>query len=116
MRRRSFSEKYKGDGTRYGPLFRAVRGLPCWLCVEGYVGPGHDPSAGPLTLGAQGGPTAHHVGRHDAEGLIPGDGKAHDLYAGLGGDSTVRHFRAWLEERGLTLEAVGLRYVREYAA
>lgn len=111
---KGFSKRYTGKGPRYGPLFKAVRDLPCHFCVEGYVGPGHED--GGRTLGQQGGPTAHHIGRLDAQGMIPVDGGAHDLCAGRGGDTSIAHFRAWLEEKeGLpwreALEAIGLRYI-----
>jgi len=109
--RKSFSTKYPAnhDGLRYGVLFRAVRKLPCWLCVSGYTGPGHVAGAG--TFGAQGGHTAHHVGRLDADGLLPGCGAAHDLYAGLGGAKTIAHFREWLVREGFTLRLVAAGYV-----
>lgn len=102
------------DATRYGQLFQIVRVLRCWLCVEGYQGPGH--TVGNCAIGVQGKHTAHHVGRLDEEGLIPGGGAAHDLYAGLGGKRTVAHFRKWLKERGLTLEEVGQMYVAKARA
>lgn len=104
-RRRSFSERYKDpNGPRYGQLFLIVRVLACWLKVEGY--PGHE--CGP---GAQGGHTAHHVGRYDRDGLIPGCGRAHDLYAGLGGRTEQEEFKAWLREGGVTLKEIGFAYV-----
>lgn len=110
IKRRSFSEKYKDpEGKRYGELFMIVRLLSCWLCDEKYEGPGH--KVGDCAIGAQGGHTAHHVGRYDADGLIPGGGKAHDLYAGLGGSGTVAHFRGWLGSKHVTLKQVGLEYV-----
>lgn len=112
MKRRSFSQKYKGDGLRYGTLFVRVRDMPCWLAVEGYAGPGHDGCG----LGVQGGHTAHHVGRNDDEGLIPGCGKAHDLYAGLGGRATVMHFRDWLNRHAYRLDDVALEYVKKAEA
>ena len=57
------------------------------------------------------------LGYYDADGLIPGCGAAHDLYAGLGGRKTVAHFRAWLEaQEGLpwdeALINVGHRYIQ----
>ena len=109
--RKSFSTKYPAhhDGLRYGVLFRAVRKLPCWLCEVGYTGPGHVAGAG--TFGAQGGHTAHHVGRLDADGLLPCCGAAHDLYAGLGGAKTIAHFREWLAREEFTLRLVAVQYV-----
>jgi hypothetical protein len=82
--------------------------MPCWLNRMGYRGPGHE-RCGP---GVQGGHTAHHVGRRDAEGLLPGCGAAHDLYAGLGGSSRLREFRGWLEAMGYDLKVVARAYVR----
>lgn len=109
-RRKSFSEKYKDpNGKRYGELFMIVRLLSCWLCDEGYNGPGH--KVGDCAIGVQGGHTAHHVGRYDEDGMIPGGGKAHDLYAGLGGSETVAHFRGWLGSKRVSLKEVGLEYV-----
>lgn len=102
-----FSKKYDGTGERYGPLFRLVKSMRCWLSLEGYWGAGHEGCG----LGQQGDHTAHHVGRRDDEGLIPGCGLAHDLYAGLGGRTTRKAFQAWLDSKGLTLERVGLLYV-----
>ena len=110
-RPKSFSQKYDGTGERYGPLFLAVRGMQCWLEEERYVGPGHEG----CWRGAQGGHTAHHLGRLDREGLIPGCGRAHDLYAGLGGALTVQHFRDWLAVRGCSLNEVGQLYVARAA-
>ncbi len=116
----SFSKKYDGTGPRYGPLFRTVRDLTCWLRREGYQGPGHYPSCGRgvqdsphATLEQGWGRTAHHVGRLDEEGLIPCCGKAHDILAGLGSRTTQQRFRAWLDERGFTLRQVGLLYVAQ---
>lgn len=102
-----FSKKYDGTGERYGALFRFVRDMKCWLSIEGYRGPGHEWCRD----GVQGGSTAHHTGRKDEEGLVPGCGAAHDLYAGLGGRSTRKAFRAWLDSKGLSIERVGLLYV-----
>ena len=104
-----FFKMYDGTGKRYGQLFYIVRVLLCALCKRGYRGAGH-PECG---LGAQGGHTAHHVGRFDREGLIPGCGAAHDLYAGLGGEATIREFRGWLLRNGLTLEGLGQEYVEK---
>ena len=108
-RKRSFSERYPKDhnGPRYGKLFRAVRRQPCWLLEARYRGPKHE-RCGP---GAQGGHTAHHLGREDAAGMIPGCGLAHDLYANIAGRIPQQEFDAWLEQRGETLEQAGLRYV-----
>lgn len=112
IKRQSFSQKYKDpDGKRYGELFMIVRLLSCWLCDEGYNGPGH--KVGDCAIGAQGGHTAHHVGRYDEDGMIPGGGKAHDLYAGIGGSETVAHFRGWLGSKRVTLKQVGLEYVEK---
>ncbi len=68
IKRQSFSAKYDGTGPRYGTLFVRVRDMPCWLAEEGYSGPGHERCG----LGSQGGHTAHHMGRVDSEGLLPG--------------------------------------------
>lgn len=104
----SFSKKYADPkGSRYGGLFLVVRVLRCWLDGAGYFGPGHRECG----LGVQGGHTAHHVGRLDEEGLIPGCGRAHDLYARLGGIETVEAFDAWLEETGYGIEETALIYV-----
>ncbi|HUT60647.1 MAG TPA: hypothetical protein VNA25_22610 [Phycisphaerae bacterium] len=109
-RGKSFSEKYHDpEGPRYGQLFMVVRVMRCWLCEEGYEGPGH--KVGDCARGVQGGHTAHHTGRLDADGMIPGGGAAHDLYAGLGGDTTQQHFKDWLKAKGVTLTEIGLRYV-----
>ena len=109
-RGRTFTERYRDpEGPRYGQLFMIVRVMRCWLCEEGYEGPGH--KVGACARGAQGGHTAHHTGRLDADGLIPGGGAAHDLYAGLGGHGTQQHFKRWLKAKGVTLTEVGLRYV-----
>lgn len=107
---------WKRSEDRYGPAWEGVRALPCHLCRLGYRGPGHEPGQG--TLGQQGGPTAHHVGRLDSEGMIPVDGMAHDLFAGRGGRTAIEHFRRWLEEQeGLpwreAVKAIGLRYYAE---
>ena len=112
IKRRSFSQKYKGDGPRYGTLFVRVRELPCWLAQAGYDGPGHEGCG----LGAQGGHTAHHVGRNDADGLIPVCGRAHDLCAGLGGRTTIAHFRDWLNRKAYRLDEVALNYVEQAEA
>lgn len=108
-RAKSFSEKYPDDhdGPRYGPEFRAVRVMPCALCVLGYEGPGH--KIGDCALGETGGPTAHHLGREDRHGLVPCGGAAHDLLHRIGRRAT-EHFDAWLEERGYTLEEIGRGY------
>lgn len=107
LRARSFSQTHKDpEADRYGQLFQIVRVLRCWLDRERY--PGHV-----CGLGAQGGHTAHHVGRKDEDGLIPGCGAAHDLYAGLGGRETQRVFRKWLREGGVTLEEIGFAYVED---
>ncbi|KKM21364.1 hypothetical protein LCGC14_1636090 [marine sediment metagenome] len=113
LRARSFTEKYDGTGERYGPDFERVKHLPCELCRLGYVGPGHDRSEGSLELGEQGGPTAHHVGRYDRDGLIPCDGAAHDLMAGLGGRTRQKRFKAWLAANGYDLKALALQYVTQ---
>jgi hypothetical protein len=107
VKRTSFSERYTGNGPRYGQLFRAVRKMPCWLLTQKYTGKGHE-SCG---FGAQGGWTAHHVGRNDKDGLVPCCGAAHDLLAGLGGSSTRQEFEAWLKRYGFDLKEVGKRYV-----
>lgn len=80
--------------------------MPCWLAQARYVGPGHRECG----VGVQGGHTAHHVGRKDADGLVPGCGRAHDLYAGLGSGTTVRAFAAWMKDSGWDLEEVAMRY------
>jgi hypothetical protein len=51
------------------------------------------------------------VGRLDAEGLIPGCGLAHDLYAGLGSAATRAEFERWMLARGFDLGVVALAYV-----
>ena len=109
--KRSFSEKYPANhpGPKYGPLFRAVRDMRCWLSCEGYWGRGHRQ----CWNGDTGGHTAHHVGRLDEHGLIPVCGAAHDLCHGLGGRTTKNHFRAWLDRQPKGLDAVGLAYVAE---
>ena len=115
--KRSFSEKYPANhpGPKYGPLFRALRdrarGGECWLCDAGYQGPGH--KIGDCALGVTGGPTAHHCGRLDEHGMLPGGGQAHDLFHGLGGETTIAHFRDWLDRQPKGLDAVGLAYVAE---
>ena len=115
LRTRSFSNMFDGRGDRYGVLFLAIREMRCWLWVENYYGPGHEC----CTKGVQDSPnsqhpegaTAHHVGRFDEQGLIPGCGAAHDLYKGLGGRTTIQRFRAWLDENGINLQEVALGYV-----
>ena len=107
LRSKSFTEKYDGTGDRYGYLFQEIRDLPCWLALANYAGPGHRG----CDRGVQGRHTAHHVGRTDAEGLLPGCGRAHDLYAGLGGAQTVAVFRGWLDLNGYRLEVIALAYV-----
>lgn len=108
LRKQSFTERYKDpEGPRYGQLFLLVRVMRCWLDQVGYSGRGHHQCG----MGVQGGHTAHHVGRLDAEGLIPGCGAAHDLYAGLGGAGMQKEFRAWLAAQGFTLPQVGAWYV-----
>lgn len=101
-------------GTRYGPLFTAVKKLPCWLKAEGYRGRGHE-SCGPGVqqgqYSAPDGHTAHHVGRYDEEGLLPVCGRAHDLSAGLGGRTTQKEFRSWLDRNGISLERRALDYL-----
>jgi len=113
IKARSFTEKYADqDAERYGKLFMVVRVMRCWLCKMGYDGPGHRMDGSQdLQRGVQGGHTAHHLHRLDREGMIPGDGAAHDLYAGLGGSATQQYFKWWLRERNLTLEQLGLEYV-----
>jgi len=111
IKARSFSERYDGTGEEYGPVFRIIRLLPCWLALVGYFGPGHEACG----RGEQGGHTAHHVGKTDAEGMLPGCGRAHDLYANRGSARTQRTFRAWLAERGYDLVAVALMYYRRHA-
>jgi len=102
------------QGTRYGPLFTAVKAMPCWLNVEGYRGRGHE-SCGPGVqqgqYSAPDGHTAHHVGRYDEEGLLPVCGRAHDLSAGLGGRTTQLVFQAWLDRQGFGLFEKALEYV-----
>ena len=100
LRRRPFAETRTDD--RYGPTFEAVRRLPCMLAVLRYDGPKHE-SCGP---GVQGGHTAHHVGKLDREGLLPGCGLAHDLYAGIAGRRPQLAFDGWLKEHGLDLAAI----------
>lgn len=112
LRARSFSQRYDGTGERYGQAFVEVRAMPCWLEQEGYDGLGHE-GCGP---GVQGGHTAHHIGKFDSEGLIPGCGAAHDLYAGLGGRTTAEAFKAWLETMGYELQTVGLTFFELVAA
>jgi hypothetical protein len=111
----SFSQRYADpEGERYGALFLVVRVMRCWLCRMGYDGPGHRMDGSQdLRRGAQGGHTAHHLHRLDREGMIPGDGAAHDLYAGLGGDTTQRAFKEWLRTGGVTLEDIGHAYVND---
>lgn len=106
-KRQSFSRKYDGTGPRYGTLFVAVRREPCWLMTEGYRGPGHKACG----LGSQGGHTAHHIAFYDDEGMLPGCGLAHDLYAGYGGRKRMRAFREWLMGKGFRLEEVALGFV-----
>ena len=101
-------------GTRYGPLFRAVKAMPCWLKAEGYRDRGHEECGPGVQMGMYSrldGHTAHHVGRYDEEGLLPVCGRAHDLSAGLGGRTTQLAFRAWLDRRGLSLDRLALDYV-----
>lgn len=111
LKAKSFSQRFpkNHDGPRYGPLFRAVRLMPCWLAVQQYVGPGHEACA----LGTQGGHTAHHLGRNDEDGLISGCGAGHDLYVGRGGRTAVQHFAEWMRKHGFTLKDVGLAYVEK---
>lgn len=102
-----FTERYPEDhdGPRYGPVYRRVRDWArqgqCFARAIGYRGPGHEECPAP---GVQTGPTAHHTGRDDLDGLLDACGAGHDLAAGLGGRSTVEAFREFLEERGLDLD------------
>ena len=110
IKQRSFSQVHDGTGDRYGPAFERVRGLPCWLLVEGYDGLGH-PQCGPGDQRWD--PTACHLKKKDSEGLLSGCGAAHDLYDGIGGRTTLKVFRAWLELRGFVLEVIGKQFYRE---
>lgn len=113
LKAKPFSKRYDGKGERYGSLFRAVREMKCWLAVEGYYGIGHE-GCGPGTQDSGADPmgfTAHHVGRTDEDGLLPVCGSAHDLVAGYGGRTTQKIFRAWLDSKGLSIEAAARRYV-----
>ena len=112
-RAKTFSEKYPDpDGERYGELFLIVRVMRCDLCKRGYSGPGHRMDGSQdLRRGVQGGHTAHHVHRYDRQGMIPVDGAAHDLVAGLGSAETQRAFKTWLLAEGVTLDNVGMEYV-----
>lgn len=115
LKARSFSERFDGTGERYGTLFRIVRKMRCFLWIENYYGPGHE-CCGPGVQDsghAPDGQTAHHTGKTDEEGLLPACGKAHDLAAGLGGRSTRKAFQAFLDERGIGLREMALRYVDE---
>lgn len=109
MRTRSFTQVHDGQGDRYGPAFHRVRDLVCWLATQGYDGPGH-PECGPGQQRWD--PTACHIAHYDYEGIINGCGAAHDLYDGRGGESSVRHFRAWIEGRGEDLRTVGVAFYR----
>lgn len=96
---KGFSKRYPPNhpGPRYGPAFRAMRDRAkagyCWVREMGYHGPGHD-GCGPGQQMSE--PTACHLGRNDADGMLEGCGRAHDLYDGIGGRSTIEAFRAWL--------------------
>lgn len=95
------------DGPRYGPLFRQVRDYArdggCVVAEIGYHGPGHEGCG----LGVQTGPTAHHFGHHDKEGLAHCCGAGHDLLAHLGSESTQEAFGGHLRGLGLTREDLG---------
>lgn len=113
LKARPFTAAHSDPASpRYGQLFMIVRVMRCWLDREGYRDAGHYECG----RGVQGGHTAHHVGRLDADGLIPGCGAAHDLYAGLGGEETLRIFRRWLREGGATLAEIGQGYVEDARA
>lgn len=105
VRQRAFSEIHDGTGERYGPAFQAVRSMPCYLATVGYFGPKHERCG----HGLQGGHTAHHFGRLDADGMLPGCGLAHDLYARIAGRIPQMELDAWLEERGIDLRAEARR-------
>ncbi len=101
----------KRSPDRYGPAFEAVKRLPCVLWTLAYYGPGHECCG----FGAQGGHTAHHVGRLDSEGLLPVCGKAHDMIAGRGGEKEQEAFQFWLATQGHDLHEIALRYYEEAA-
>ena len=82
--------------------------MRCWLAIVGYYGSGH-PTCG---IGAQGGHTAHHVGRMDADGMISLCEAGHDLCAGLAGRRAQLHFEKWLKAEGYTLREIGLEFYR----
>jgi hypothetical protein len=111
MKRRPFKDQKRVEG-RYGPVFDAVRELPCWLWTIKYYGPGHQC----CSYGSQGGHTAHHLGHLDSDGMIPVCGAAHDLLAGYGGRTTVTRFRDWLEEHDYDVQRVGELFYEQEAA
>lgn len=116
LRSRRFSERYPSThmGPRYGPSFRAVRRLArqgeCVAVRYGYRGRGHEECGrGSRSLN----PTAIHLGHYDAEGLLPGCGRFHDLVDGYGSEETVREFETWVRrDLGRSLLSLGQEYVR----
>jgi hypothetical protein len=91
--------RWKRTEYRYGKLWEAVKREPCFLS---WHVPGHKCGIGVRPA------TAHHLGRLDAEGLVPCCGKAHDLC----------HDQPWRVRKALdlagapTLEEIGMEYVR----
>lgn len=114
--KKSFSERYPEThiGPRYGSAFRAVRRLArqgeCVAVRYGYRGRGHEGCGrGSRRLN----PTAIHLGHFDAEGLLPGCGRFHDLVDGYGSEETVREFETWVRTGlGRSLRDLGLEYVQ----
>lgn len=101
LRSRSFTELHGDDeDPRYGVIFKAMRRMECALAVLGYRGPGHE-GCGPGQQRAT--PTACHLSKKDPTLMLPGCGRAHDLYDGRGGRTAAAHFRAWLKSTGKTL-------------
>jgi hypothetical protein len=97
LRSRTLTERFQDDPTRYGPLWKVVRVLPC---VGRMVDPGHE--CGPGYAPA----TAHHLGKTDLEGLVPVCGALHDVLH-------QRHkCREWEERAGVDLAALGGKYVK----
>ena len=69
LRSRTLEEKFGDDPLRYGPVFKRVRGYPCFGTIYflGHrCGPGYAPAS------------AHHVGYDDLDGLLPVCGLLHD--------------------------------------
>ena len=98
LRTRTLEEKFGDDPGKYGPLFEAVRPLPCFALTylpSSPCGLGYAPAS------------AHHLEERDVGGLVPSCSLHHDMM----GERTLEVERLLREAGSPSLQAIGKGYL-----